>query len=217
MNLQDIKVALIRMPIIGKRVFRKIILNREGGEKESKTIRVLTWRYHKVNIGDYSYGGCFDYRFNLGGTVYIGKYCSFATNIHYFGGNHLMEYASMSPYFYNKSFGFDVKDVERKTLVIGNDVWCGYGVIITNKCNKTGNGAVIAAGSVVTHDVPPYAIVAGNPARVLRYRFDEATITALENSKWYDMQPKEVMHYYQWIDDPIEFSKRIISDRGKGQ
>ena len=110
-----------------------------------------------------------------------------------------------------------MKDVERKTLVIGNDVWCGYGVIITNKCTKIGNGAVIAAGSVVTHDVPPYAIVAGNPARVLRYRFDEATITALENSQWYGMQPKEVMQYYQWIDDPMEFSNRIISDRGKGQ
>ncbi len=214
MDLVELKIKLMRFPVVGKRFFRKWILNREGGEKESRTLRTLTWKYNRVAVDDYSYGGCFDYRFNLGGTVYIGKYCSFATNIHYFGGNHPMDYASMSPYFYNRSFGFDVKDIERKVLTIGNDVWCGYGVIITNKCTKIGNGAVIAAGSVVTHDVPPYAIVAGNPAKLLRYRFEPEIISELEKSKWYELNPTELMEYYDSISNPAEFSKRIIEDRG---
>ena len=58
-------------------------------------------------------------------------------------------------------------------LEIGHDVWMGQQAIILPGCKKIGNGAIIGGGSIVTHDVPPYAIVVGNPARVIRYRFDE--------------------------------------------
>lgn len=192
---------------------KDFIINRitslEGGQKYSKTLRKITLK-NKVTVGLYSYGSCFDKEFNLGGTVSIGRYCSFAGNVRYFGGNHPMNFVSMSPFFYNKKWGgFDVKDIERGTLEIGNDVWIGYNVIITNKCKKIGNGAVIGAGTILTKDVPAYSIVVGNPGKVIRYRFDNDTIKIIEESKWWELEPKELMKCYDVIDNPKEFCKRI--------
>ena len=209
MDIMRLKQRLIACPFLGKRLFYKVIIKSEGGEQASATLRLIMKEKHKVNVGMWTYGGCFEPTVNLGGTVFIGKYCSFASHVRYFGGNHPMEYASMSPYFYRKRFGFDVKDIERSTLHVGNDVWCGYGVIITKGCKRIGNGSVIAAGSVVTHDVPPYAIVAGNPARVLRYRFDQETIDLLEESCWWELPPEKLMKHYDVIDKPQDFARQI--------
>lgn len=165
-------------------------------------------------MGLYTYGSCFRPDFNTGGNVNIGKYCSVGHDVHYYGANHPLDHASMSAYFYNKSFGgLDVNDVERKTLSIGNDVWIGHGVIIVSSCLTIGNGAVVAAGAVVTKDVPPYAIVAGVPARIIRYRFDENTILALENSRWWELSPDELMKYYSMIENPLAWANAVIKDR----
>lgn len=213
--MQKLLMKLVEIPVLGKRICAKIV-KREGGSQESIFLREYTKKKYNVDIGMYSYGGCFDYRFNLGGRVEIGNYCSFATDIHYFGGNHPTEYASTSPYFYNKSFGFNVKDIPREKLRVGHDVWCGYGVIITSKCHNIGNGSVIAAGSIVTSDVPPYTIVVGSPAKVLRYRFDDETIEALEKSKWYLHSPKQLMKYYDSIANPLEFATIVFDELSKG-
>ena len=204
---------LFRLKFLGHYVFRNKIIESEGGERLSTTLRNVAKSDYSVNVGLYTYGCCFSSYFNLGGTVNIGNYCSFATDIHYFGANHPMHYASTSPYFYNPVLGFSVKDIPRETLNIGNDVWCGYGVIITNKCHNIGNGAVIGAGSIVTSDIPPYAIVIGSPAKIKKYRFDETTISLLEESKWFELPPEKIMKYYEHIDEPKEFAQRIINDR----
>lgn len=129
----------------------------------------------------------------ISGRCRIGRYCSIASNVHYLGGNHPVDTLTSSAIFYNKKLsGFDVKDIKRKELIIGNDVWIGVGVLITANCHFIGNGAVIGAGSVVTKDVPPFAIVAGNPAKILRYRFDEATINKIEESKWWELPPYRI-------------------------
>ncbi|MCA5014101.1 CatB-related O-acetyltransferase [Enterococcus sp. S23] len=153
-----------------------------------------------VEVGMYSYGSCFSENFNLGGTVEIGKYCSIAENVRYFGANHPLEALSTSPLFYNKDFGFDVQDVDRYHLEIDHDVWIGYGTIIVSGCQKIGAGAVIGAGSVVTKDVPPYAIVGGNPARVIKYRFSKEVIDAIEEKKWWELTPEQVMDFYQQFE-----------------
>lgn len=85
-----------------------------------------------------------------------------------------------------------------------NDVWVGTNVTIMPGCNIIGNGAIIGGVSVVTHDVPPYAIVAGNPAKILRYRFDEDIIKKLEESKWWELELdelKKLHHDYKrlWV------------------
>lgn len=205
---------LFKIPKIGS-VIRKRIVAREGGEKASSSLRL--WLQDKANIevGLYTYGGCFKPEFNVGGKkVTIGRYCSFGQNIRYFGANHPIDDAVLTPYFYNKGFsGFDVKDVHRESLKVGNDVWIGYNTLITSKCHLIGNGAVIGAGSIVTHDVPPYAIVAGSPAKVIRYRFDEQTIKLLEESKWWEYTPEQLMKYYCFIHNPSEWAIQIISNK----
>lgn len=104
-----------------------------------------------------------------------------------------MEYFSTSAVFYNKALGYNAKDVERHNLVIEDDVWIGNNTNITCSCHKIGRGAVIGAGSVVTKDVESYTIVAGNPARVIRKRFDDKRIKQLEVSKWWEKPPEQLI------------------------
>lgn len=196
------------VPVIGKKI-KSLIIKYDGGMQESKILRLYVKEKYNVEVGMYTYGGVFLESFNNGGTVKVGRYCSFASDVHYFGANHPMNKVSMSPYFYNPIFGKKVTDVKRESLFIGHDVWLGYGSIITNKCHKIGNGAVIAAGAIVTKDVPAYAIVAGNPARILRYRFSEEIIEKIEQSKWWEKTPDELMKVYDWMDDPMLFCKKV--------
>ncbi len=207
---------LIEFPMIGNALL-KIITKAEGGDKESDTLRRYTAKKYKVHVEKYTYGSCFAPTFNTGGIVKIGRYCSFGTDIHYFGADHPVDHAVMSAYFYNNSFaGLDVKDVKRHNLNIGNDVWIGHGAIIVSSCHNIGNGSVIAAGAVVTKDVPAYAIVAGVPAKILKYRFDEGIRSKLEDSKWWEKSPKELMKFYDNIDNPGQWAKDVIADDLKG-
>lgn len=203
--------SLLDIPVFGSKL-KNFIANKTGKMQESIFLREYTKYKYNVDIGLYSYGGCFSPEFNLGGKVSVGRYCSFASNIHYFGANHPIEYVSMSPYFYNKSFSKEVNDVKRSYLEVGHDCWIGYGVIITSNCNHIGNGAVVAAGSIVTKDVPAYAIVAGSPAKIIKYRFDKETIDVIEESRWWERKPKECLKYYKFIDKPLEFSRRIKNE-----
>ena len=128
----------------------------------------------------------------------IGKFCSIAAHVTLAAGNHPMNYISTSPYTYSKiknSFAeaqlyndeFNYIENSNYLCEIGNDVWIGTGAILVcgNKALTIGDGAVIAAGAVVTKDVPPYAIVAGCPAKIQKYRFSEDTISWLERKKWW--------------------------------
>ena len=74
---------------------------------------------------------------------------------------------------------------------VGNDVWIGYGALIMPGIS-IGNGAIVAAGAVVTNNVPPYAIIGGNPATIIRYRFDEATIRRLEQVSWWNWDVEKI-------------------------
>lgn len=182
------------------------IIMKHQGVGESIVAREYYKQRYKVEVELYTYGGCFKSDFNTGGTVHVGRYCSIANNVHYFGANHPINSFTTSAYFYNSSFGLNVKDVERHCLCIGHDVWIGYGTIITSGCHYIGNGAIIGAGSIITHDVPPYSIVAGNPARIIRKRFSENNQLLLENSKWWKNSPLELMQLYDCIDDIEKFT-----------
>ena len=202
------------LPIIGK-YLKKVIINKEGGEKLSLTLRSYVSEKYKVNVGKYTYGSVFSSDFNIGGSfVNVGQYCSFASDVNYYGANHPYNRFSMSPYFYNKLFGFDVEDVDRFGLTIGHDVWIGARTIITCSCSSIGNGAVIGAGSVVTKDVPPYSIVAGVPDKIIKNRFDKKTMSLLEKSRWFELSPEQLIDFYQYKDDPATFAKEIITKYG---
>ena len=101
----------------------ELIIKHQGGEKTSKLLRDIVKKEYNVDVGMFSYGGCFDKNFCLGGKVVIGKYCSIGPSVRYFGANHPMNYASMSPYFYQQSWAesvgdYKVNDIERFTLEI---------------------------------------------------------------------------------------------------
>lgn len=128
--------------------------------------------------------------------VKIGRYCSVAKHVDIGLPQHPVDWLSIHPrqYFpdyYNWSHqtGKDVATLpfpgEAGMTVIGNDVWIGDHVVIMSGV-KIGDGAIVAAGAVVTKDVPPYAIVGGVPARVIKYRFDENTIRRLIDLQWWD-------------------------------
>lgn len=122
----------------------------------------------------------------------IGKFCSIGFEALIGLGEHPVALLSTHPAFYSNrgqsgmSFSRDQKFDEFKTIQIGNDVWVGARAIVLGGVT-IGDGAIVAAGAVVTCDVPPFAIVGGVPARVLRYRFDEAVRDALTQWRWWDL------------------------------
>lgn len=164
----------------------------EGGEFHSPTLRLIFKDYHKIEVGMYSYG-CFAPG-HINGLTQIGRYCSFAEGVCIFNGNHPLEHKSLHPFFYNPAFGYiGEEQIKRRWIEIGHDVWVGRNAIITPSVKKIGNGAVIGAGSVVTKDVPDFAVVAGNPARIIKFRFDPETIAAMNQSQWWLQDIKELV------------------------
>lgn len=129
--------------------------------------------------------------------IRIGRFCSIARGVQIQEYNHPIE--SLSTAFLRKRYSpstFDMRcAVESKgDVTIGHDVWVGANAIIMSGVN-VGTGAIIGAGAVVTKDVPPYAIVGGNPAKIIRYRFDLVTIEYLLESKWWMLPLPEVMQF----------------------
>lgn len=138
----------------------------------------------------------------------VGAFTSIASNVKAGGGGHPMEYLSMSPVFLSHrdsvkaKFAKHVYKHNPKT-VIGNDVWVGESVII--KAGVTiGDGAVIGMGSVVTKDVPPYMIYAGNPAKLIRARFEKDLIEALQLYKWWDFTDEKLQEIGSRVTNPKE-------------
>ena len=147
------------------------------------------------SIGNYTYIS----RHSLIQNASIGNYCSISHEFICGLGAHPLDQFSTSPLFYRKKNCFNIEVVnensdfvEYKDIHIGNDVWIGARVTILDGVS-VGNGAVIATGAVVTKDVPPYAIVAGVPARIIKYRASEDEIKTYTSSRWWDLSPYKAM------------------------
>ncbi len=126
----------------------------------------------------------------------IGRYCSIAAEVKFImnGGNHPTTWLTTYPFpIFGEGWAAAMPESwpTKGDTVIGNDVWIGYGATIMPGVH-VGDGAIIATAAVVTRDVPPYAIVGGNPASVVRYRFDERTIERLLAIRWWDWEPAKV-------------------------
>jgi virginiamycin A acetyltransferase len=168
-----------------KDLMLKYVKKREGGELYSPTLREIFRVHHGVDIGMYTHGGCFR-PFAFGENTSIGRYTSVAVTAFAATVNHPMHFKSMHGFFFNPALGVVDQEWEFSPLAIGNDVWLGHNSIIMPGVERVADGAVVAAGAVVNKDVPPYAVVVGNPARVVRYRFDQATIERLQTEKWWE-------------------------------
>jgi acetyltransferase-like isoleucine patch superfamily enzyme len=155
-------------------------------EYESPALRAHFARRWQVEVGLYSYG-CFD-PWRIPRRTRIGRYCSFAKTARILDANHPIDALTTHPFLYEARFGVIDRDlIDPPWLEIGDDVWISHNATITPGCKAIGRGAIIGAGAVVTHDVAPYAIVAGVPATQLRLRFDADTIAAIEASRWWEL------------------------------
>lgn len=97
-------ISVFDWPVVGKRIKNRVIA-KEGGDKTSRSLREYILKKYKVDVGMYSYGSCFSGAFNTGGTVHISRYCSFGPEVRYFGADHPVNYAALTPYFYNAKWG----------------------------------------------------------------------------------------------------------------
>jgi virginiamycin A acetyltransferase len=160
-----------------------------------------------IVVGDYTYYDDPDgperfesnvlYHFDfIGDRLVIGKFCSIGAGTKFImnGGNHHTAWLTTYPFPIFRH-GWESAMPEswpnKGDTVVGNDVWFGHDALVMPGVT-IGDGAIVATRAVVTRDVPPYAIVGGNPATVLRYRFDEATIARLLAVRWWDWDAAKI-------------------------
>lgn len=173
-----------------------------------------------IEVGDYTYYDDVDdplafennvlYHFDmLGDKLIIGKFCAIASGVKFImnGANHQITPISTFPFAIfengwekiNEGIDLSKKYPHKGDIVIGNDVWLGFEALIMPGV-KIGHGAVIATRSVVTKDVPDYAIVGGNPAKVVRKRFDDATIARLLKIAWWEWEADRITEHLKLIN-----------------
>jgi virginiamycin A acetyltransferase len=200
--LSDLLVWLYgyhRMRSFVVRVTQKL----EGGEFRSRTLRRIFARYWDVEIGMYTHGGCF-VPWMVDPKTKIGRYCSIASGVRIINHNHPLAFKGTSGLFFNPLFGVSERWlIEHRPLEVGNDVWIGANAVIMPEVNRIGDGAVIGAGAVVNRDIPPYAVVLGNPARVIKFRFPDDVIARLLEEKWWEQDIDEIAQHLEEYQAPV--------------
>jgi virginiamycin A acetyltransferase len=186
----------------------------------------------KIEVGEYSYYDdpddplAFEREAFLYGygpeRLIIGRFCAIASGVRFLmsGGNHADLGPSTFPFgifggiWADTTIDLVMSAPSRGDTVVGHDVWLGYQALVMPGVN-IGHGAVVAAASVVTSDVPPYAIVGGNPARVLRMRFDEEEVKRLLRAAWWDWPVELITEHARTImaGQPSEL-ERIAAEQG---
>ena len=173
----------------------------DGSVHEGTVFLSAAIDHPRFEIGDYSYASAHkppeDWASHLAPYLYdfspeklrIGKFCQFADGVQFItsSANHRYDGFSTFPFmiFNGEGPGAPSMPGPGPDTIIGNDVWIGQGATILPGA-RIGNGVIVAAGAVVSGEIPDYAIVRGNPARVSRMRFDDATIAALLDIVWWD-------------------------------
>lgn len=158
----------------------------------------------QIIVGDFTYIADSDFESHVthlyewnGDQLIIGKFCQIAAGVEFVmnGANHQMNAVSTFPFFTLEGWNASAPQKSDMPLkgdtVIGNDVWIGQNATIMPGVH-IGDGAIIGANSLVSKDVEPYTIVAGNPIRVIRKRFDDELIDLLERFKWWDKSIEEI-------------------------
>ena len=159
--------------------------------RDSRFLRRYFAARHDIVIGNYTFGA-FD-RWRMSAGTRIGRYGSIAESARIVDANHPMDALSTHPCFYLQAWGLiDADRVAATPIVVEDDVWLGHNSIVLPGCKHIGRGAVVGAGAVVTKDVLPYAIMAGVPARIVRFRFAPDVIAAIERTRWWEHDVAEL-------------------------
>ena len=195
-------VALTKAKVLLKKILGKIVLflNRQMQSVEFDDLK----KNGLLVIGPHTYGSpkVWMYR-GSESKVIIGRYCSIGPGVQIIvGGIHNTSWVSTYPFRIKWKMVGAYEDGMPKTngdIIIGSDVWLGTDVVILSGVS-IGHGAIVATRSVVTHSVPPYAIVAGSPAKIIRYRFEEDKVKLLLEISWWD-----------WTEEKIQEAVPLLS------
>lgn len=163
-----------------KRDVNNFILKQKFKKKNKNASVYLdgTARIDNISIGDYTYGPINALTFNDSAKLKIGNFCSIAPRVSFLvSADHYVNHISSYP-FKVRIMGESFEGYSKGDIIVDDDVWIGYGATILSGVH-IGQGAVIAAGAVVSKDVPPYAIVGGVPASLIKYRFEPEMIEEL--------------------------------------
>lgn len=181
-----------------------INLSYENKIRSMKFVNGEKSEFPLFNIGKYSYINSMKIDSGAGNeiiNIQIGNYCSIAYNVLLLiNRNHDYKSISTNPLFLVKGKS---KIKQKGQVIIGNDVWIGNNTTVLSGVT-IGNGAVVGAGTVVVKDVPPYAIVAGNPMRILKYRFSEDEIKKLQKIKWWNWDNQSIEENKKYFQSDIE-------------
>ncbi len=178
-----------------------------------------------IIVGDFSYFSGTDFESHVthhydfyGDKLVIGKFCQIAAGVNFImnGANHQMNAVSTFPFYIFDGWEQDVPDMSdmpvKGDTVVGNDVWIGQNATILAGVH-IGDGAIIGANSTVGTDVPPYSIVAGNPAHIIRKRFDDEMIALMQEFKWWDKDISEINTIISILSDSnIENVRKYIKE-----
>jgi len=165
----------------------------------SNTVLVGKMVYGFINIENFD---------NSEEKLIIRDYVSIANNVVFIlGGNHQMNTISSYPLFSKLvHLNPELDSLTKGSIIVEDEVWIGYGSIILSGI-RIGKGAIVAAGSVVTKDIPPYAIVGGNPARIIRYRFDEEILRLLRDFNLSSFNESDIINNIDLFYDPLNVAK----------
>ena len=164
-------------------------------------------KVYRSSVGKYTYIG----RSSFINNANIGNFCSIAGNVNIGGTSHPLQWVSTSSVFhkwenvFKKNFASHEYEIFEQTE-IGNDVWIATNAMIKAGV-KIGNGAVVGMGAVITKDIGPYEIWAGNPAKMIRKRFDDKTISALEKTEWWTWSDEKIKKYAYTFNNTEMFIK----------
>ncbi|RUR09701.1 CatB-related O-acetyltransferase [Legionella septentrionalis] len=172
---------------------------------KNPNIIIGDYTYYDDPVDIYNFEKNVLYHFDfIGDKLIIGKFCQIAANVKFMmnGGNHYLDGFSSFPFIIFQSYWPEIPFIpnRKKDTIIGNDVWIGYDATIMPGVN-IGDGAIIGTRAVVTKDVAPYEIVGGNPAQVIRKRFDDETIDFLLQLQWWDWPIEKIRQHVLAIMD----------------
>lgn len=174
--------------------FLRRILESISRRVRRRFMRTLAGKYPNHIIGRGTYGGLEVRDWREGARLEVGSFTSFAADVKVFlGGEHRIDWVTTYPFSSRWDSAKSIAGHPRTKgdVRIGNDVWIGTeALIFSGVC--IGDGAVVGARAVVTKNVPPYAIVAGNPAKLIRYRFSKEQISALLAIRWWDWSDERI-------------------------
>lgn len=173
-------------------------------------------RYNSIN-NNCKISNCYLGKYSYIGTdciirdTKIGNFCSLGNNIKTILGSHPINFISTHNFCFENFSTFDTEKKIKNSvykIIIENDVWIGDNVLILSGVTIH-TGAIIGAGALVNRDIPPYAIVGGIPAKVIKYRFSNDIIQDLMNSKWWELSIKELNNYSSYFNTPKIFLEKF--------